>query len=303
MRSLAVSVVCVLSCGCGGLAEALATSLVDTLGGFSVYDPPAEVVNASRLAFVTSDDGEVVCYILDGGTSDPVATVPAKPNGIAAGASGALFITTEDRVWGLSSNWNEVEGLDVNSDIVRIDGVAADAGTVVVAVSTEEGAVVRVYDEMSRALVGSSAPVPGVTITSLAVADGRAFAVESPSGEIVSYDLETGTPARVPLAGSDATSGEPVGLVVGHTGNLFVASADARIVEEIDIATGAPLGTIFSGGLFLQPAGLAFDAESERYLLLGAAGSILEFDNSGDIVAMHESGLVRDATAVTFVGR
>lgn len=301
MRNIALSIACALLCGCGGITESILGAIADGfLPEMTVYDPSPETVSASRLAFVTSESGDVTCLILDSGNSDPVASVGVKSNGIAAGTSGDLFISTDTGVWGLDADWTGLDGLPVNEEIVRFDGVAADAGMVVVATRTDDGAAILVIDEVSREVVAASAPVPGVTITGLAVADGTAFAIESPSGEIVTYDITVASPERTPLVA--ATSGEPVALVVGDTGNLFVAGADG-VVEEIDVMTGAPVGTLFAGGQFVQPVGLAFDADREHFLLLTTADVVLEIDGSGTVVHTYESDLVDGATAIAFVGR
>ncbi len=301
MRNIALSIACALLCGCGGITESILGAIADGfLPEMTVYDPSPETVSASRLAFVTSESGDVTCLILDSGNSDPVASVGVKSNGIAAGTSGDLFISTDTGVWGLDADWTGLDGLPVNEEIVRFDGVAADAGMVVVATRTDDGAAILVIDEVSREVVAASAPVPGVTITGLAVADGTAFAIESPSGEIVTYDITVASPERTPLVA--ATSGEPVALVVGDTGNLFVAGADG-VVEEIDVMTGAPVGTLFAGGQLVQPVGLAFDADREHFLLLTTADVVLEIDGSGTVVHTYESDLVDGATAIAFVGR
>ncbi len=303
MRNIALSIACGFLCGCGGIAESILGTIVDSfIGDVAVYDPSPETVSASRLAFVTSQSGDVTCLILNSGNSDPVASFGVKSNGIASGRSGDLFISTDTGVWGLDADWTEIDGLPVNEDLVRFDGVAADAGMVVVATRTDDGAAILVVDEVSRKVVAASAPIPGVTITGLAVAEGTAFAIEWPSGEIVAYDITVPSPARTPLVGSGETSGEPVALVIGDTGNLFVASTGG-VVEEIDVETGEPVGPLFSGGAFVQPVGLAFDAGEERYLLLTAADVVLEIDRSGRVVSSHRSELVEDATGITFVGR
>jgi hypothetical protein len=301
MRNITLSIACAFLCGCGGIAESIFGTIVD---GFlpEVYDPSPETLSASRLAFVTSESGDVTCLILDSGNSDPVASVGVKSNGIAAGTSGDLFISTDTGVLGLDADWTGLDDLPVNAEIVRVDGVAADAGMVVVATRTDEGAAILVVDEVSREVVAMSAPVLGVAITGLAVADGTAFAIESPSGEIVAYDITVATPARTPLVGSGATPGEPVALVIGDTGNLFVASADGN-VEEIDVETGVRVETLFSGGEFVRPVGLAFDADREHYLLLTTADVVLEINRVGTVVETHESGLVEGATGIAFVGR
>ncbi|MFI5402527.1 MAG: hypothetical protein ACHQ1G_06285 [Planctomycetota bacterium] len=311
MRKILLGVLgAVLAGGCSGITETILGTILDgfEIPGFETpvvgpvtYDPPqGGTLSGARLAFVAAEDGDVSCLILSAGSSDPVASLGETPNGIASGVSGDLFISTDSAVWRLDDNWNGNDGLKVNEDIVRFDGVGADAGTVVVAASTTDGAVILAFDETSGDAVATSAPVAGVTITSVAVADGTAFVIES-SGEIVSYDLTVPSPVRAPLAPSTATS-EPVALVVGHTGNLFVASASGA-VEEIDLATGVPVGTLFSGGPSVEPVGLAFDEKRERYLLLTAADEILEIDPSGTVLDTHESALVDRATAITYFGR
>jgi len=300
MRSIALSIACAFLCGCGGIAESILGTIVDGFGGeIEIYDPSPETVSASRLAFVTSESGDVTCLILDSGNSDPVASIGVKSNGIASGTSGDLFISTDTGVWGLDADWTGLDGLPVNAEIVRIDGVAADAGMVVIATRTDEGAAILVVDEVSREVVAASAPVPGVAITGLAVAEGTAFAIESPSGEIVAYDITVASPARTPLVVGGVTSAEPVALVIGGTGNLFVASFEGN-VEEIDVETGALVETLFSGGAFVRPVGLAFDADRERYLLLTTMDVVLEFDKLGTVVETHESGLIEAATGITF---
>jgi hypothetical protein len=128
------------------------------------------------------------------------------------------------------------------------------------------------------------------------------YAVESPTGAIVSYDVTVPTPPRAPLAAAGATSGTPVALVVGHTGNLFVASAGTGAVEEIDIVTGAPAGTLLAAG-GAPPVGLAFDPGRRSYLLLTAEDEVIEIDRHGAVVDTHVSDLVAGATAITFLGR
>src|SRR5262245_17350424 len=131
MRYVAL-VVCTLACGCTGITESLLETIVgEIFPEVTVFDPSPETVAASRLAFVASGDGGVACYILDGGGSDPIMQVSVKPNGIAVGESGTIFVSTEAAVIGLDNAWDEVDALPV--EITTVDGVAADAGVVVVA--------------------------------------------------------------------------------------------------------------------------------------------------------------------------
>jgi hypothetical protein len=314
MRKIAlVALLAVLTGGCSGLTDGILGAILGDFATYTIpefvypeyppvtYDPPPAggSLSAQRLAFVASGNGDVTCLVLNRGGSDPVATVGETPNGVATGSSGDIFISTPSAVWRLDGDWNTNDGLEVNQDIVSFDGVGADAGTVVVAASTSDGAVILAFDEASGDAIGASEPVAGVTITSVAVADGTAFVIES-SGEIVSYDVTVPSPVRTPLAPSTATS-EPVALVVGHTGNLFVASASGA-VEEIDVATGVPVGTLLSVES-VEPIDLAFDAKRELYLLLTATDEILEFDRSGILVDTYESEYVAGATAIGYFGR
>src|SRR5262245_31100695 len=94
MRYVAL-VGCVLACGCTGITESILGAIVDEWASeVTVYDPSPETMSAPRLAFVASGDGSVACFILDGGGSDPIMDVPAKPTGIAVGESGDIFVST-----------------------------------------------------------------------------------------------------------------------------------------------------------------------------------------------------------------
>jgi hypothetical protein len=300
MRYIAL-VVCVLACGCTGIAESLLGPVIeDVFSEVFVFDPSPETVSASRLAFVASGDGSVACYILDGGGSDPIMEIPAKPTGIAVGESGTIFVSTEEGVIGLDNAWDEVDTLPV--EVTTVDGVAADAGTVVVAGRTDEGSVVLVYDEMSRTLIGQSEPVPDVTIASITVAGGTAYAVERETGEIVAYDLATPVPPRVTVADADAIAGDPVAIVADGKGSLLVATTEGH-VEEFDVDAGEVTDTRYVTPLFAPPVGLAFDPEREHVLLLTADDVVRVIDEGGQVVERRESTLVEDATALAFVDR
>jgi hypothetical protein len=298
MRHIVLMGVLALACGCRPVTESILESILDDV---IVYDPPVGAATASRLAFVTAEDGSVTCYILDGGSSDHVMAITgAQPNGIAVGTSGAIFVSTGEDVVSLDSAWSDLETLPV--DVATVDGIAADAGTVVVAGRTEDGAVVLVYDEASGRLVGQSAPVQGVTITNLTAGNGTAFAVEEPTREIVSYDLTSPAPARNTVVGAEVLKGDPLVLVVGNAGSLLVAGT-AGAVEQVDAATGEVEGTLFSWDPSAPPVGLAFDHDRDQYLLLTADDVVRVIDDRGRVVETRESPLVRNATAIALLGR
>jgi hypothetical protein len=306
MRYAALVVVCVLACGCGAITEGILGSIV---GDFeTVYDPPVTVFNppagaatASRLAFVAAGDGSVSCFILDGGSTDHVMAIAgANPNGIAVGTSGTIFVSTAEGVVSLDSSWSEAESRPV--EVTTVDSIAVDAGNVVVAGRTDEGAVLLVYDEASGALVGQSAPVPGVTIRSVTVEGTTAFVIEAPTGDVVSYELETPVPVREPVVPAGTTSGEPIAIVVGDDGNLLIASSDG-VVEEIDPATGDALEPLFTWDPSVPPVGLAFDEEREHVVLLTADDVVRVIDRDGEVVEARQSPLVVDGAAIALLAR
>jgi hypothetical protein len=292
--------VCVLACGCTDIAEGILGAILPSviLPAPTVYGTSEETVTAPRLAFVTHGSGGVHCYILDNGGSDPVMDVYTEPTGIAVGTTGAIFVSTAEDVVGLDAEWSDADTMEV--PVTTVDDVAADAGTVVVAARSDEGAVVLVYDEMSGALVGRSEPVPGVTIADVTVSNGTAFVIEMPAGEIVAYDLATPVPAREPV--TDAVPGDPVALVASGSGSLLVATTEGR-VEEVDPATGETEGTVYSWSPALAPVDLAFDPEREHILLLTEDDIVRVIDDKGRVVETRADPAVRDATAVAFQSR
>lgn len=139
-------------------------------------------------------------------------------------------------------------------------------------------------------------------VVGVLVAGNRMFAGEYFQRSILQYDLTKELPKGHRLVDRSPHLNRPMGMAVGHNGNLYVSNGLEPTVVEFDINTGdfirtfANLGSAAQEGIY----GLAYVSGVERYYLTTGA-EVHELDRHGDLLASYHSPALRKGYGITTV--
>ena len=261
----------------------------------------------SKVLVAGRDSDNVVQFDLSTGKWSEVARLPEKshPRGITIGDRGEIYLGLEGAgkniVTLTSSN-----GVPVTRDVTHSIGrfgpgiiafgkgeiwAAGDTARTIYRVDPETGQVSRPSRYKSHFnLVGLAAD--GETL----------YAAEYFQRSIMRYDLSAGDTNAITLIAHDPHLNRPIGMTIGHNGNLYVANALEPTVVEFDIKTGAyvrtlvDLGTVGAHGI----NGIVYAPEVRRYYL--ASGSdIYEVDLDGKVLASYNSPALKNAYGIALL--
>lgn len=99
----------------------------------------------------------------------------------------------------------------------------------------------------------------------------------------------------------------PVGMTIGHNGNLFIANNEDALIQEFDPLTGAFLGTFIDlstvGGSPTIEFGsdIHFEPSVNRYFATSTEDAIYEFDIQGNLIRTLQSPLLEYGRQLAFV--
>lgn len=133
-------------------------------------------------------------------------------------------------------------------------------------------------------------------IVGLAADNGMLYAAEYFQRSILRYALQKGPLAGERFIAKSEHLDRPIGMTIGHNGNLFVANALKPTIVEFDRQSGAYVRTLADIGAAGQAGihALLYAADVQRYFL--AAGSdVHELDTEGKIVASYNSPALKKA--------
>lgn len=160
---------------------------------------------------------------------------------------------------------------------------------------------IQLFSLCTLAIIGGISAVPGVAL-------GEELLVSSYSnGNILRYDLATGTYLGKLVSGGTANLTHPEGLAIGSDGNLYVSSSEnsnpniPNAVLRFNLSTGVPIGNgVFAtgfgvGGITQQgiPRGITFGPDGNLYVANDGA-EVRRYDGvTGQFMNTFASGLTR----------
>ena len=97
------------------------------------------------------------------------------------------------------------------------------------------------------------------------------------SNNVVAYNPASGQP-DLTFANSSSSLSEPVGMVYGPDGNLYVSGLANGAVLRFNGTTGLAMGPFTSGATIASPVGLTFGPDGNLYVGSQASNSVLQFD-------------------------
>lgn len=315
----------VLTTGCSRIAEAIIEAGLDEMlenfdadrgGPSSNYTPTAPAPPSgpyiNYVAFLTgTESGNVVCYFPNSTAWDVARTYSEgeSPIGIATMADNGIAIATNRGVSipGLPIVTLDRLNAETGAATIGVITAASDDETesILVAATTEddESLLIRI-DSDTGAILDTTRPRPATRIEGLLVSGDLVVAAEAPDGAIVCYDLSESQPERIVLIEPEQTAGQPAGMTIGASGNLFVASRDEPVIQEFDLDNGVLVSTIRipeieAGGL----RDVVYAPIGDRYFVTAGTDAIYELDGDGELVGVHTQEELAGAASITLVER
>jgi RNA polymerase sigma factor (sigma-70 family) len=119
---------------------------------------------------------------------------------------------------------------------------------------------------------------------------------------IARYEVGAEAKPTVRLVTNDMHLDKPVGLAIGHNGNLYVASRLEPAIAEFDLKTGAYVRTLVDLGVGSKEGvyGLVYAPATRRYYI-SAGSNIYEVDPDGKLLATYNSPALKSANAIALL--
>jgi uncharacterized protein (TIGR03437 family) len=204
------------------------------------------------------------------------------PSGVAADASGNIYITDRDN--------GRVRRVGVDGIITTVaagagwlepSGVSVDAAGNVYVVDTGLQEVLRITP---AGVVERIAPNLALTSPASAVADAQhnLYVADTGAGKILRVDVAGAVSTLL-----DKLAG-PHGLALDGAGHLFFTEQDSRSVRRLDLASGevSELGA----GTWSIPRGIAVSAAGEVFVADTGRQQIVRVDSGGQVTAVAGAG-------------
>lgn len=166
-------------------------------------------------------------------------------------------------------------------------------GDLLVAGDVSDNSSVFMYDGQTGALIASMNHPDVQNVVGLVVDEDSVYAAGLFSGAIVKYDLR-GAEVPQPTLLADVPRVRTLGMVVGHTGNLFVVEQMGRRIVELDVETGDPIRTFLTVDDTPGIVDIAFDSATRSYFVSTGDqepdinGSVLWFNEEGSLIGKLE---------------
>ena len=259
------------------------------------------------LVVVGNGSDNVVQFDLATGRWTELAKLPkgSSPRGIAVGDAGELYVG----LVGGKKNLVELvpgEGAAQLKDVSRSIGrsgpgmLVYSKGQIWTAGDTE-----RVIYLVNPATGEISTPPqfrnPN-NIVGLVANGDTLYAGEYFQRSVIRYEMGAQAKRAVRVVTNDTHVNQPVGLAIGHNGNLYVASRLEPAIVEFDLKTGAYVRTLVDLGVGSKEGiyGLVYAPATRRYYI-SAGSHIYEVDPEGNLLAVYNSPALKKAQAIALV--
>ncbi|MBI3882101.1 MAG: SMP-30/gluconolactonase/LRE family protein [Verrucomicrobia bacterium] len=269
--------------------------------------PSLPAANGPVVLVAGYDSDNVVEFDLATGRWNEIAKFPfhSQPRGITANEAGEIFV-------GLQGGNRNIAKLVPGEDGLKLQDVTAAIGRFGPGYILHgkdriwaAGDSDRVIYEINPATGEVTAPPQYKNCCNLVglAADGQTlYAAEILQRSILRYDLRTPTIVGERIITKSEHLNRPVGMTIGHNGDLYVANGRASTIVEFNPKTGEFVRTLVDLGAGGKEGinGVLYSPEMRRYYL--ASGSeVYEVDPSGKILASYNSPALRRAHGIALM--
>ena len=241
----------------------------------------------------------VVKFDVTSGAAEVLANLVAndRPRGIAVDAQGDIYVSlrggTQNVVKLIPDPGGSGELIPIGfTESIRGFGPGLisfnDEGELIVA--GDASRVVFRHDGTTGDLIDSFTHSGCCNLVGLMVGGAYVYAGEYFQRKIFRCDLSTDPVECVLLISTTNNLDRPLGMTIGHTGNLFVANSLSSLIQEFDIDDGTFLGTFKDLSKFgLSGAtDIHYDPGLGNYFI-SSGSSVYRVDANGDLIATYQS--------------
>jgi len=253
------------------------------------------------------ESGNVVQFDLATGRWSEIAQLPkgTHPRGIAVGDTGEIFLGLQDgkkNIARLEPGKAIGKTKDITGAIGRFGpGVIVYAGGKLWAAGDTDRVIYRIDPE-----TGQVASPPEFrnccNLVGLSVAGETLYAAEYFQRSILRFDLRSGLTNADRFISNSMHLNRPVGMTIGHNGNLYIGNGLEPTVVEFDINSGEFVRTLVDLGAGGKDGiyGLVFAPEVQRYYI--ASGSdVYEVASDGRLLASYNSPALKRAYGIALL--
>lgn len=268
---------------------------------------PATAIAGPSVVIAGYDSDNVVKFDLTTGSWTEIAQLPkgSQPRGITVGESGEIFVGLhggKKNLVKLVPGQDSTQMTDVTESIGRFGPGILVAGQGKIWAAGDTDRVIYRIDPSSGQVEAPKQYRNRYNLVGLAASGDVLYAAEYFQRSIMRYDLKAETAAGDRFINKSPHLNRPVGLAIGHNGNLFVANGLEPTIVEFDSKTGEYVSTFVNLGMGGKEGihGILYVPETKRYYI--ATGSTLyETDQAGNVTASYNSPALKKAYGIALI--
>jgi outer membrane protein assembly factor BamB len=276
------------------------------LGLLIALASPARAAGPSVL-IAGYDSDNVVKFDLTTGKWTEIARLPqgSQPRGIAVGDGGKIYV-------GLHGGKKNLVKLEINKDSTQLTDVTEQIGRfgpgILVAgqgkiwAAGDTDRVIYRIDPATGEVAAPSHYKNCCNLVGLAASGDVLYTAEYFQRSILRYDLRAEATEGVRFINKSEYLNRPVGLAIGHNGNLTVANGLEPTIVEFDIKTGDYIRTFVNLGMGGKEGihGILYVPETKHYYI-ASGSSLYEADTQGNLTASYNSPALKKAYGIALV--
>ncbi len=253
------------------------------------------------------DSDNVVQFDLTTGKWKEIARLPqgSQPRGITVNEHGEIFVGLhggKKNLVRLEPGKNSTRMTDVTGPIGRFGPGILAAGQNKIWAAGDTDRVIYQIDPASGEVVAPPQYRNCCNLVGLATSGNTLYAAEYFQRSILRYDLTTNTAEGVRFINKSPNLNRPVGLVIGHNGNLFVANGLEPTIVEFNLKTGDYVRTFVNLGMGGKEGihGILYVPDTKHYYI-ASGSSLYEADLEGNLTASYNSPALKKAYGIALV--
>lgn len=266
------------------------------------------VPDVNRFVLVTGfQSGNVVRFDLSTGAAEEVVVLEPegapgtgdRPRGVAVDRDNRIYVALRGGTQNVKRfSWG---GAYIDDFTESIGGTGpgqigfSRSGDLIVGGDVSGNHSVYRYDGTTGGLIDSFRLDGFQNVVGLLVDGDFVYSGSYYNGAIARYDLSVTPVAGIAFIAANALTERVLGMTIGHTGNLLIASTANGAVQEFDIVTGEFIRTFLPFGV----VDIHYDAYGERYYVTGSGNSATELDQDGNVTRVFQSSDLQGAYSVT----
>jgi streptogramin lyase len=253
------------------------------------------------------DSDNVVQFDLATGKWSEIAHLSknAHPRGITVGDKGEIFLGLQGatkNIVELTLNNGSAPTKDLTRSVGRFGPGLMAFGEGKIWTAGDSDRTIYCVNPETGEITSPSQYKNNFNLVGLAADGETLYAAEYFQRSILRYDLKSGGTNAVRFIPKNSHLNRPVGMTIGHNGNLYVANALEPTVVEFDIKTGAYVRTFINFGAAGKSGinGIVYAPDAQRYYL--ASGSeIYEVGLDGKVIASYNSPALKNAYGIALL--